>query len=209
MSLTRQLLESEDEAPVVAVESSSPVAVASDSATSTAEPKTAAAKDARETAAAATKFASMIHESLEKTASEGGSEGSELAKTLLKSAHYITELLEVNDAKQKYADGLLKEAADLHTYREAVKLAGELMASGQLEVPEDYNVDDVAVNLMKEDLRVVKRATQFANAGKLGNLGQVAPDKSLKSYDGTSDDGSRKAADDKSFLDAHDFLLNR
>lgn len=217
MSLTRQLLETEDEAeaPLAAVAASSSSVATEEtdshvpSVAEAGEPKTAAGKDAKATAAAATKFASLIQGELEKTASEGGSEGSELAKTLLKAAHYITELLEVNDSKEKYARGLLKEAGDLQTYREAVKLAGELMASGQLEVPEDYNVDDVAVNLMKEDLRVVKRATQFANAGKLGNLGQAAPDKALKSYDGTSDDGSRKAADDQSFLDAHGFLLTR
>lgn len=215
MSLTRQLLEREEdaEAPVATVEETSSVgseaAEAIDHAPS-AEPKTAAAQDAKATAEAATKFAGLIRSELEKTASEGGhGESGELAKTLLKAAHYITELLEVNASKQKYADGLLKEAADLQTYREAVKLAGELMAAGQLEVPEDYNLDDVAVNLMKDDLRVVKRASQFANAGKLGNLGQAAPDKSIKSYDGLTDDGGRRAADDKSFLDAHSFLLDR
>lgn len=218
MGLIQSLLAEKDEAeaPVAAVESTSPSgepAAANASASSGSpppEPKVAFEADAASAAEAAKKFAGQIRTELEKTASEGGSgEGGELAKTLAKCAHYITELLEERKAHEKYAQAILDEAAEaegLRRYREAVKLACELVAQGKIEPPDDYDMHKIAEDLMKEDLRVVRKAAEFAGAARLGNLGQV-PDKDTRN--GAAEDGTRVRDDDRSFLDAHAFLLGR
>jgi hypothetical protein len=211
MGLVQDLLKGDD--------AEAPVAPVSDAAsTAPVETKTAAAvpataeSDARAAAAEAQKFASAIQGELEKRASDGqAGEAGELRKTLSKCAHYITELLGVKEAQEKYAESLLKEATDaaeLRRYREAVKLAGELIAQGRIEAPDDYDIDKLAEELLKEDLRVVKKAAEFAGSSRLTSIGQAAEKTELQRFGDTSDDG-RKTAGDRDFLEHHDFLLQR
>lgn len=212
MGLVQDLLKEDAEAPVAAVESSASAPAAAQAAPVESTPKVAALDDARSAAESATKFASAIRGELEKRASEGESgEGGELERTLSKCAFYIGELLRVKDADDRYASELLKEAADaaqLRRYREAVKLAGELIAQGRVEAPDDYDIDKLATELLKEDLRVVKKAAEFAGSSRLGNLGQAAEKSAVTRFDDTSDDGHRRGGDDQAFLDAHSFLLS-
>ena len=210
MGLVQDLLKGDDaEAPVATV---TDPASAAPVETKTAAAPTTAEADARAAAAEAVKFASAIQVELVKHAADGqAGEGGELRKTLLKCAHYITELLEVKVAKEKYAEALLKDAedaAELRRYREAVKLAGELIAQGRIEAPEDHDMDKLAEELCKEDLRVVKKAAEFAGSDRMTSIGKAAETNDLKRFSDTSGEG-RKTAGDRDFLDAHDFMLHR
>lgn len=214
MGLIQTLLDGADDAdaPVAPASSAAPATPAAEAAPSAtvdaapSEAKVAFELDAAAAAAAASKFASKIRGELEKTASEGGGEGVELAKTLAKCAHYIEELLDERKAHEKYARTLLDEAAEaagLRKYREAVKLACELVAAGRIEPPDDGDMHKLAEDLAREDLRVVKKAAEFAGVARLGSLGHA------EKQNGSTEDGARLRDDDRSFLDAHAFLLGR
>lgn len=137
-------------------------------------------RDALQAAELGEKFAAQITAGMEKVASRGGvvdPTAGEVARTLLKMAHYVRESLRAAAARQKYAEYCLNQAALGAQRSEALKLASEMHADGLIDVSDGRTFDEVVEDLSSEDLRVYKRAVDLVSSGRLTRFGEVDSEK--------------------------------
>lgn len=200
-SLTSQLITRPSVAPVAAEGATPPAGGAGEALV----PASDAERDALAAASAAEKHAAQITGQMEKVASQGGSVpevAADLCETLQKLAHYIPALVRACQARAKYAEFCLDQAARGVSRDEALKVASEMFADGMFEVPEGKTFADVVDELSQEDIGVFKRAYDLVATGRLTRFGEV---------DGSTNHETQSAGpigdSDEEFLRQHAWLL--
>jgi len=141
---------------------------------------------------------------MEKVASQGGDvpeTAADLCETLQKIAHYIPALVRASQARAKYAEFCLEQAARGASREEALKVASEMHADGMFEVPDGKTFADVVDELEHEDIAVYKRAYDLVSTGRLTRFGEVE--------DSTHNEnqGAPIGDSDAEFLKRHAWLL--
>lgn len=163
--------------------------------------RSSAAEDAVKTAETCAELAEAIGSQIEKRAAQGvDPQVSTLHTTLRKSAHYLREMTEVAEAREKFAASLLDQYEEKARIEEALKIASDLIRDGLVQQPDDLL--GYVRQLATQNLEVVKAAAEMAARQDFADLGE--PEKFNKK---TASSSAPADGDGASWERAHTFLF--